>query len=265
MMAAAQHPRHAAAHHQPELRGRGDAGMLPHRYGSPKLQLMPPARYPHHNNTQAEAPQLDTLALSPALRALIARVEPHYYRKDTILIHEGDVGDTLYVVLSGRVRAFSRGSNDREITFGISGPGDYVGEMALDGGKRSASVITLESTACAVVTRQTLLAHVAQYPEFAFELLALVIRRARLATSTARQMALDDVYGRLKSYLESSAVKTDEGMLLIRERVTQEEIGFRLGCSRGMVARLMKDLERGGYIAHQPAGLALLRPLPSKW
>jgi CRP/FNR family cyclic AMP-dependent transcriptional regulator len=137
--------------------------------------------------------------------------------------------------------------------------------MALDGGKRSASVITLESTACAVVTRQTLLAHVAQYPEFAFELLALVIRRARLATSTARQMALDDVYGRLKSYLESSAVKTDEGMLLIRERVTQEEIGFRLGCSRGMVARLMKDLERGGYIAHQPAGLALLRPLPSKW
>jgi CRP/FNR family cyclic AMP-dependent transcriptional regulator len=78
-------------------------------------------------------------------------------------------------------------------------------------------------------------------------------------------MALDDVYGRLKSYLESSASKTDDGLLLIRERVTQEEIGFRLGCSRGMVARLMKDLERGGYIAHQPAGLVLLRPLPMKW
>jgi CRP/FNR family cyclic AMP-dependent transcriptional regulator len=264
-MMAAHQPRHMAAQHHPERRGGPEPHVLPHRHGWPKLQLMPPARYPNHHNSKAEPPELDSLSLSPALRALIARVEPHYYRKDTILIHEGDVGDTLYVVLSGRVRAFSRGSNDREITFGISGPGDYVGEMALDGGKRSASVITLESTACAVVTRQTLLAHVAQYPEFAFELLALVIRRARLATATARQMALDDVYGRLKSYLESSASKTDDGLLLIRERVTQEEIGFRLGCSRGMVARLMKDLERGGYIAHQPAGLVLLRPLPMKW
>ncbi len=264
MRVAAQQTRRATAQHRPELQGGGDAYALPPRHGWPKLQLMPPARYPNHHS-QSEPADLDSLALSPALRALIARVEPHYYRKDTILIQEGDVGDTLYVVLSGRVRAFSRGSNDREITFGISGPGDYVGEMSLDGGKRSASVITLESTACAVVTRQTLLAHVAQYPEFAFELLALVIRRARLATATARQLALDDVYGRLKSYLEGSAVKTDDGLLLMRERVTHEEMGFRLGCSRGMVTRLMKDLERGGYIAHQASGLALLRPLPPKW
>ena len=51
---------------------------------------MPPARYPNHHNSKAEPPELDSLSLSPALRALIARVEPHYYRKDTILIHMKD-------------------------------------------------------------------------------------------------------------------------------------------------------------------------------
>jgi CRP/FNR family cyclic AMP-dependent transcriptional regulator len=226
---------------------------------------MPSAHFSHQNGHAKAVPQLDTLALSPALRALIERVEPHYYRKDTILIHEGDVGDTLFVVLSGRVRAFSRGGNDREITFGISGPGDYVGEMSLDGGKRSASVITLEPTTCAVVTRQTLLSHVAQYPEFAFELLALVIRRARLATATAKQIALDDVYGRLKAYLEANAVRTDDGLLLIVERLTHEEIGNRLGCSRSMIAKQMKTLEVGNYVANHGKGMVLLKPLPAGW
>ena len=94
----------------------------------------------------APAVNLDALPLSPALRALVERVEPRHYRKSTLLIQEGDTGDTIFVVLAGRVKAFSIGSNDREVTYGDYGPGDYVGEMSLDGGPRSASVETLEPT-----------------------------------------------------------------------------------------------------------------------
>ena len=114
-------------------------------------------------------------------------------------------------MLTGRVRAYSLGANDRELTFGVYGPGEYVGEMSLDGGPRSASVITLEPTTCSVVTRHTLREHIAAHPDFAFELLARVIRRARLATSNARSMALIDVYGRVTRLLEELAVPQATG------------------------------------------------------
>ncbi|WP_163071511.1 Crp/Fnr family transcriptional regulator, partial [Acinetobacter baumannii] len=87
----------------------------------------------------------------------------------------------------------------REITYGVYGPGEYVGEMSLDGGPRSASVITEEACRLVMVTRASLLTHISEHPEFAFELLTKVIRRARAATLSTKQLALNDVYGRLKS------------------------------------------------------------------
>lgn len=210
-------------------------------------------------------PSLDELPFSPALRALAERAEPRRYRKGVLLIQEGDQGDTLYIVLSGRVRAFSQGDNEREITYGVYGPGEYVGEISLDGGPRSASVITVEPTACVVIPRQTLLLHIAQYPEFAFELLAKVIRRARAATLSAKQLALNDVYGRLRALLESLAEARPDGTRQVGERLTHQDMANRLGCSREMVSRLMKDLEEGGYVAVNGHALMLPRALPARW
>ena len=203
-------------------------------------------------------------AMSDALCALVERGETRRYRKGTLLIQEGDVGDTLFIILVGRLRAFSSGDNDREITYGVYGAGEYIGEMSLDGGPRSASVITLEASRCAVVSRRTLERFIAERPEFAFELLAKVIRRARAATLTARQLALNDVYGRLKSLLQSLVVSGD-GSPRLAERLTHLEMAHRLGCSREMVSRLVKDLERGGYLQVQDHHFVLLRVLPQRW
>ena len=210
-------------------------------------------------------PSLAELPFSPALRALAERAEPRRYRKGVLLIQEGDQGDTLYIVLAGKVRAFSQGDNEREITYGVYGPGEYVGEISLDGGPRSASVITVEPTACVVIPRQTLLLHIAQYPEFAFELLAKVIRRARAATLSAKQLALNDVYGRLRALLESLAQVQPDGTRQLSERLTHQDMANRLGCSREMVSRLMKDLEAGGYVAIDGHTLLLPRTLPTRW
>ena len=106
-------------------------------------ELMPP---PPRRPLSSTEIALDTLNLSPALLALAERAAPRRYRKGVLLIQEGEIGDTLYIVLSGRVKVFSLGSNDREITFGLYGPGEFVGEMSLDGGPRAASVITTEAT-----------------------------------------------------------------------------------------------------------------------
>ncbi len=204
-------------------------------------------------------------ALSEGLRALARRGEIRRYRKNTLLIEEGDHGDTLYLILAGRLRSFSSGDKGREITYGIYGPGEYLGEMSLDGGPRSANVITLEASTCAVITRTTLQQHIAEHPEFAFELIGKIIRRARAATLSAKQLALNDVYGRLVLLLDGLAVALPDGRRLIEERLTHQELAHRLGCSREMVSRLMKDLEQGGYLQTQPRQWQLLRPLPARW
>ena len=208
---------------------------------------------------------LSDTSLSGSLRLLANRADNRHYRKGTLLIEEGDRGDTLYIILAGSLRAFALGDKDREITYGVYGPGEYIGEMSLDGGPRSASVIALEASVCAVVTQATLLAFIGEHPAFSLELIAKVIRRARAATLSAKQLALNDVYGRLAALLNSLAKVGPEGAKCIAERLTHREMASRLGCSREMVSRLMKDLETGGFVAAEGAGLRLLRPLPARW
>jgi CRP/FNR family cyclic AMP-dependent transcriptional regulator len=211
----------------------------------------------------AEPNALDEL---PApLRALALRGELRRYRKGTLLIQEGDLGDTLYIILSGRLRVFSADEQGREVTYEVYGKGEYLGEMSLDGGPRSASVVTQEASSCVVLTRQSLLAHIAEHPEFALDLLAKVIGRARAVTEKARQLALVDVYGRLKILLESQLPEEGCGLGRLIDRLTHQEMANRMGCSREMVSRLMKDLERGGFVEPGSEGMVLLRKLPSHW
>jgi CRP/FNR family transcriptional regulator, cyclic AMP receptor protein len=227
------------------------------------------------NAAPESAPESPFPQLPEALRLLAQRGELKRYRKGHRLIEEGELGDTLFIILAGRVRVYgssdsagsssNNGAAEREITYGTYGVGDYFGEMSLDGGPRSASVETLEATECAVITRHTLKAHIAEHPEFAFDLLAKVIRRARAATLSTKQLALNDVYGRLVLLLNSLAVPQADDTRLITERLTHQEMANRLGCSREMVSRLMKDLERGGYLRVELGGMVLVKRLPVRW
>jgi CRP/FNR family cyclic AMP-dependent transcriptional regulator len=207
----------------------------------------------------------DCPALSDSLRALARRGELRHYRRNTVLIEEGERGDTLFIILSGRLRAYASDDRGREITYGIYGPGEYLGEMSLDGGPRSASVVTLEASECVIVARPTLQQYIADEPAFAFELLAKVIRRARAATLSAKQMALNDVYGRLTALLNELAVEQPGGERLIEARLTHQDMASRLGCSREMISRLLKDLERGGYMLTEGKAWRIPRALPARW
>jgi CRP/FNR family cyclic AMP-dependent transcriptional regulator len=215
------------------------------------------------------APSDPLAVLSDSLRQLAQRGELKRYRKGHRLIEEGEQGDTIFIILSGRVRVFGTGGDERnrgrEITYGTHGAGAYLGEISLDGGPRSASVEVIDACECAVVTKQTLLKHIGEHPEFALELIAQVIRVARSATLGAKQLALNDVYGRLVLLLNELAVPQADGTRLIAERLTHQAMANRLGCSREMVSRLMKDLEAGGLIAQEGGAHRLLRPLPARW
>jgi CRP/FNR family transcriptional regulator, cyclic AMP receptor protein len=215
----------------------------------------------------AKPPVLAATPMSDSLNALARRGEQRRFRKGAQLISEGERGDTVYIILSGRLRAYSSNDDEREVTYGVYGPGEYVGEMGLDGAPRSAHVEAMEATLCAVITRATLEQHLRDDPGFAFELLTKVIRRARAATLGLKQIALNDVYGRLKALLESRAEPAGAacGQRLIDGAPTHREMAQTLGCSREMISRVMKDLERGGYVNGQRGRIVLMRELPAKW
>ena len=220
---------------------------------------------PTRRHSEPPPDPYDKAPLSASLRALARRGELRRLRKGVQIITEGDTGDTLYIVLAGCLRAYSVSADGREVTYGIYGAGEYVGEMGLDGGPRAANVETVEPTLCVLVTRTTLEAHLDAEPRFAFELLAKVIRRARAATTGLKQIALNDVYGRLKLLLEEITVAQPDGSRVADPAPSHKAMSQRLGCERSMVSRVMKDLERGGYIEAARLRVVLRRPLPQKW
>lgn len=210
--------------------------------------------------SDASLTEAEISALPASLASLAQRGVARSYRRGTVLIEEGAQGDSLYLVLSGSLRVYGCDLRGREVTYGLYGAAEYVGEMSLDGGLRSASVITEADSRCVILTRASLLAHIAAHPEFAFELLTKVIRRARAATLSTKQLALNDVYGRLRALLETSSAAGDDILL------THQAMAHRLGCSREMVSKLVKDLEQGGYLSRVANGrYQRLRELPSRW
>lgn len=204
--------------------------------------------------------------LPPLIAALAARGKEQGYRKGMLLIQEGDIGDTLYVVLGGRLRVFaSNADGTKDVFYGTYGRGEYVGEMGLDGGPRSASVITDEPTVCAVVPRHALDAFMREHPEFAFELITKLIRRLRMATFSMKELVLNDVYGRLRSWLEAHA-RPLGGRRIVEAHPTRQDLAAQLNCTPRMVMRVLKDLRAGGYIAdYGPAALEIVKPLPERW
>jgi CRP/FNR family cyclic AMP-dependent transcriptional regulator len=198
------------------------------------------------------------------LRNIAATGVVRTFPRSTVLISEGDVGDSLYVILSGRVKVYSSNEAGREFVIDFHGAGEYVGEMTLDGEPRSASVMTVEPTTCAVVNRAQFRDFLLAHPDFAMHLIDRLIHRLRVTTGNLKSLALSDVYGRLVRLLNTLAHEVD-GKFVVPEKLTQQDIADRVGASRDMIGKLMKDLVAGGYLAVEDRTIAILKKLPTGW
>jgi CRP/FNR family cyclic AMP-dependent transcriptional regulator len=208
-----------------------------------------------HGNT-AE----DRLA-GPLLDALARHGYTRPFRAQTILINEGDIGDSLYIVVTGRLRTYASSDEGRDVVLAEHGPGEYVGELALDGEPRSASVRTVEPSTCCVVPGAQMRAFLAEHPDFALHLSKKLTRMVRRLTEQVKSLALQDVYGRMVRVLtELSDPVGDERV--VREKLTQQDIADRVGSSREMVNRVMKDLTAGGYVSVRAGRHVIHRKLP---
>ena len=186
------------------------------------------------------------------------------FPKNAVIVSEGDDTGSLYVLLSGRVKVFLADANGREVELNRLGPGEYFGEVTLDGGPRSASVMALEETRCAVVRRAELLGLIERQPELALHMLRRLARRVRALSQNVRSLALMDVYGRVARLLLELAEEKD-GRLVIDEPLTHKEIAARVGASREMVSRIFSDLAEGGYVSKEGGRLVIVRTPPPRW
>ena len=213
-----------------------------------------------------ESPSAGQLAAiaDPFVRELAALGRVRSYPKNTVFITEGDSSDSVFVILAGRVKIFLSDTEGHEMILDTQGPGEYVGEMALDGNPRSASVMTTEPTTFAVVSRDPIKEAIRRNPDFALDMIAKIIDRARLATNSVKDLALLDVYGRVARLLLNMAVERN-GKLEIPEKLTQQEIAERVGASRDMVSRIFRDLTAGGYISVESRHITINKKPPARW
>ena len=198
------------------------------------------------------------------LSQIAARGGLRTYPANTVIINEGDHSDALFILISGRVKVFSTNEEGKEVVFDVHGPGEYVGEMSLDGGPRSASVMTLEATTCSFVTGENLREFIVQHPAFAQHLIYKLIDRARTATDNVKRLALLDVYGRVTRLLMEAATE-HEGQLRFSLELTQSDIANRVGASREMVNKILNELKRGGYIVKEDGYFVIRTKFPRKW
>jgi CRP/FNR family cyclic AMP-dependent transcriptional regulator len=198
----------------------------------------------------------------------LREIAPHgiarSYRKNVVVVNEGDDTDSLYVLLSGRVKIFCTGDDGREVVLHTMEAGDYFGELVLDGGPRSASVMTLENSKLFVIPQSDVEGLLAAHPTFARNMLQKLISRVRSLTAKVRDLALKDVYGRFVRFVQDNAVEQD-GHRIIPERLTQSDIAARIGGSREMVSRIVRDLSAGGYISIDAKRIQILKKLPPNW
>ena len=200
----------------------------------------------------------------PLLDAIAKCGDTRSYPARATLVNEGDTTDSLYVVLSGRVKVYVSSDNGREVVLAELGPGEYFGELSLDQEKRSASVQALEPCTCCVVQGAQLRRFLAEHPDFALHLTHKMARMVRRLTEQVKSLALQDVYGRVVRLLnELSDPVGDERV--VRAKLTQQDIADRIGSSREMVNRVMKDLATGGYVLVRDGRHVIHGKLPHAW
>lgn len=199
------------------------------------------------------------------LAALADKAMLRTYSKQTVIINEGDEAGPLFIILSGKIRVFLGDSLGKEVTLSVQEQGSYFGELSLlDDEPRSASVMTLDKTVCGVISKAEFRKWLAEHPDVGQSLIKGLTRRIRILTESVRGLALCDVYGRL-SRLLYSLTEAGSDPPTIRDRPSHQELANRIGSSREMVSKIMKDLLNGGYLSLEGRSLSIRRKLPAFW
>ncbi len=184
------------------------------------------------------------------------------FPKNTILFSKGDESDALYLLYKGTVKAIINDETGKEIVLSTIGPGEYFGEISfLDGEARSATVVTREPVQVLIVYKNDFKKILFSNPDIVFRLLKELLKKLRRSTEQIESLAFMDVYRRIANLLLQLA-EPQGAKWVIEEKLTHQEISNRVGSSREMVSRIMKQLLLGGYISIDRKKIIIYKKLP---
>ena len=198
------------------------------------------------------------------LRALADKAVTRSVPKNVVVVTEGEFTRSLYMIVSGRVKVYLADDGGKELVLDIKGPGEYFGEMVLDDGPRSASVVTIEPCQFSIIAVDDFKATLLEHPQIALRLITNLIRMTRGLNENVRSLALLDVYGRVARLLLDRAVEHGDHQV-VQEKMTQQEMANKVGTSREVINRILRDLATGGYIKIEDKNIRIIKRLPSRY
>lgn len=174
--------------------------------------------------------------------------------------------DAVFVVLSGRIKIFTRSPSKKSKTFAYLKAGDFFGEMSLvEGVTRTASATAVEPSRLLVIRKADFKRLLAKDPNLAYYLLKTVCERLRLANEEIEGLLFRNILGRVSKAMLDLAKKSGQpwngGGLVLKERFTQQELADLVGTTREPLTRALSSLRRAGLVAHHEGRYAIPDPV----
>jgi CRP-like cAMP-binding protein len=185
-------------------------------------------------------------------------------RKGDIVFTEGEPGDSLYIVMSGKIKVGRRASDGRQNLIAVMGPSDMVGELSLfDPGPRTATATAVTDSRVARLRKSALRPWLNNRPEIAEQLLRVLARRLRRTNDALADLIFTDVPGRVAKSLLQMASRfgtRDGGVLRVTHDLTQEELAQLVGASRETVNKALADFASRGWLRLDGKSVIILDP-----
>ena len=201
---------------------------------------------------------------SGAADDLAKEMETIEIRKGEVLFNEGEPGDSLYIVLTGKIKVGRRAADGRQNLIALMGPSDMVGELSLfDPGPRTATATAVTDARLARLKKTSLRPWLNNRPEIAEQLLRVLARRLRRTNNTLADLIFTDVPGRVAKNLLQMAGQfgsRDGGVLRVTHDLTQEEMAQLVGASRETVNKALADFASRGWLRLDGKSVIILDP-----
>ncbi len=201
---------------------------------------------------------------SDAALALGNQLETVDYPRGSAIFTEGELGDRLYIILTGKVKLGRHAPDGRENLLAVMGPSDMFGELSVfDPGPRTSTATAVTEVRLATMDRANMREWIAQRPEIAEQLLRVLARRLRRTNNNLADLIFTDVPGRVAKQLLQLARQfgqQDNGQLRVTHDLTQEELAQLVGASRETVNKALTDFGHRGWLRLEGKSVVILDP-----
>jgi len=199
-----------------------------------------------------------------AAEVLSSALEPVDFPRGHVIFSEGEPGDRLYIVVSGKVKIGRRSADGRENLLAVFGPSDMFGELSIfDPGPRTSTATTVTEVRAVTMDRAALHDWIGKRPEIADQLLRVIARRLRRTNNMLADLIFTDVPGRVAKALLQLAQRfgsQDGGTMRVTHDLTQEEIAQLVGASRETVNKALADFAHRGWLRLEGKSVLILEP-----